>query len=364
MSKKRQKIGNVFHAIFIILIVCFINCEEDKGFEAIKDLFEDHNSNLKITEITSKKSMFISQDYTFKNDGINIVTGIKFNPFSNEFIAIDGGNNCVYVFNENGKYKRKFGYPGQGPGALLDPTFIDIDSEGNIFVYESINHRISIFNFKGEFQNSFRVESNERTRFSVTDDHEILVNQPKNGCYITAYSYDGDIQNNIGKIDSLNKRLNVNTMYSEGYPFKDVEGNYRIILAYHPIEKIYNKSGAFIQERSLIEKLNIKKTIKIDKLENMMTLTNYIDFYYENDRYYFFKYDTGDNPMMDGKLSAIIFDNNNDISTKINIPYNGNLLSTFRGTLQFEVINNNIFVPISKKAEILKYKFGNISTNN
>ncbi|MFL5901040.1 MAG: hypothetical protein ACJ75S_07560 [Solirubrobacterales bacterium] len=59
--------------------------------------------------------------------------------------AIDGGNNRIEKFKENGEYLTKFGSYGSGNGKFMDPTDIAFAPNGNFWVTDSFNHRVQEF---------------------------------------------------------------------------------------------------------------------------------------------------------------------------------------------------------------------------
>jgi len=61
----------------------------------------------------------------------------------------DGVNQCVKVFDENGKFIRAIGAKGDGPGGLLSPLGIAIGNDGKLYVADSGNHRIQVFTASG-----------------------------------------------------------------------------------------------------------------------------------------------------------------------------------------------------------------------
>ena len=60
-------------------------------------------------------------------------------------------NNQIQVINAKGKFLRKFGTKGTGPGQLMYPCGVGILSTGNIVVSEYHNHRLQIFTPQGQF---------------------------------------------------------------------------------------------------------------------------------------------------------------------------------------------------------------------
>ena len=87
---------------------------------------------------------------------------------------------------------------------------LSIDPEGNIYVYEEKNNRLSIFSNTGEFINTFRVDLvkwNNRLYMEISfgKKGEILLNTPKRGYYITEFSKDGEVLKSIFKMPDLCK---------------------------------------------------------------------------------------------------------------------------------------------------------------
>jgi streptogramin lyase len=63
------------------------------------------------------------------------------------------GRHRVMVFDPTGKLVLKFGISGTGNGMFLFPSDILVDSQGRIFVADSSNTRIQVFDSQGKFLN-------------------------------------------------------------------------------------------------------------------------------------------------------------------------------------------------------------------
>jgi sugar lactone lactonase YvrE len=63
--------------------------------------------------------------------------------------VVDTGNFRVVVFDENGKYLKSIGRLGDSPGSMARPKGIAIDSEGNIYVVDAAFDNFQIFNYDG-----------------------------------------------------------------------------------------------------------------------------------------------------------------------------------------------------------------------
>ena len=99
-------------------------------------------------------------------------------------IVSDTNNDTVQMFNRDGESVRKFGSSGSGPGQLKQPFGVATDGE-LIFVVDSGNGRIQVFNINGAFTSV--IESgdkplNQPRGIAVTNDGHVLVADRDNHC--------------------------------------------------------------------------------------------------------------------------------------------------------------------------------------
>ena len=62
----------------------------------------------------------------------------------------DEWTNTVSVFDAKGKFIRKWGEPGSGPGELRGPAGIVCETNGNVIVVDSGNNRLQVFTPEGK----------------------------------------------------------------------------------------------------------------------------------------------------------------------------------------------------------------------
>lgn len=66
-----------------------------------------------------------------------------------------GGNNRIVKYNSNGEYIMEFGSEGEGPGKFSEPHALAINSQGKLFVGDRNNNRVQIFDFDGNYIDSW-----------------------------------------------------------------------------------------------------------------------------------------------------------------------------------------------------------------
>jgi len=94
-------------------------------------------------------------------------TGIAVNEKTSELLVVDTLNATVFRFNLAGhKLKGKFGGSGKAEGELNFPTNIYVNSDGIIFVTDSLNFRIQEFTPDGKFLRGFGSIGNSPGHFS------------------------------------------------------------------------------------------------------------------------------------------------------------------------------------------------------
>ncbi len=65
--------------------------------------------------------------------------------------VLDSGDKHIKVFDKNGQLRHVFGREGQGPGELSNPVDIYVDEKDLIYISDVDTNRLSVFNNQGEF---------------------------------------------------------------------------------------------------------------------------------------------------------------------------------------------------------------------
>ncbi len=76
--------------------------------------------------------------------------GITVDEVGNVYVA-DSGNNRIQVFDSSGQFLTRWGSEGDGPGQFKEPWGIAVDAKGNVYVADTWNHRVQKFDAEGNF---------------------------------------------------------------------------------------------------------------------------------------------------------------------------------------------------------------------
>ena len=99
-------------------------------------------------------------------------------------------DNCIYIFNQNGTVRHKFGSSGTGNGQLKQPWGVATDGE-NILVADYGNNQIQIFKYDGTFVSMIESKDDPLKQprgLVVTKDGYVYVVDSGNNC-IKKYKY-------------------------------------------------------------------------------------------------------------------------------------------------------------------------------
>ena len=85
----------------------------------------------------------------------NRETDVAWDAAGNIFVSDGYNNKRVVKFDKNGKFLKDFGSRGHGPGQFEDVHTIQVDHQGNVYVGDRANKRLSIFDNEGNFKTAF-----------------------------------------------------------------------------------------------------------------------------------------------------------------------------------------------------------------
>ncbi|UCF90056.1 MAG: NHL repeat-containing protein [Desulfobacterales bacterium] len=96
---------------------------------------------------------------------------------------VDGVNNRIIVLDSAGGWKLAFGTQGKGQGEFEYPLGIDISDEGRVFIADSGNHRIQVFDLNGQFLYKFEIGAGPGEK--PPDPVDVLVSKLKGYIYVS-----------------------------------------------------------------------------------------------------------------------------------------------------------------------------------
>jgi len=91
--------------------------------------------------------------------------GVSISPDGLVYVT-DQGNNRVQVFDQKGNFKFTFGTKGSGPGEMLGPYYSKFHPNGNLYLVDRGNHRIQVFDKTGKFLFKWGANNGDGTKGS------------------------------------------------------------------------------------------------------------------------------------------------------------------------------------------------------
>ena len=83
---------------------------------------------------------------------------------NDKLYVCDRGNHRVQILNTGLMYVDNFGCYGDGDGQFNRPNGIAQDRAGNLYVSDSYNNRVQVFDCKGQFLSTFSIKGAELKR--------------------------------------------------------------------------------------------------------------------------------------------------------------------------------------------------------
>ncbi len=93
---------------------------------------------------------------------LNAPRNLAVGPDGSIYVA-DSGNHRVQVFDAAGNYLLQWGSEGAGPGQFSEPWGIAVGPDGRVYVADTWNHRVQIFGPTGEYLDTFGEFANVQT---------------------------------------------------------------------------------------------------------------------------------------------------------------------------------------------------------
>ena len=125
----------------------YVRCIQHKGMGAVEDISADVRGNIYVTDNTSSLIQIFSASGVFlRSFGINKLSGPCGVCVSGQYVYVcDVSMHCVSVFTTAGVYVTSFGQCGSKEGNFCGPYYLNIDSNGFLYVCDYYNSRIQCF---------------------------------------------------------------------------------------------------------------------------------------------------------------------------------------------------------------------------
>jgi DNA-binding beta-propeller fold protein YncE len=136
---------------------------EEGQFNRPTYLATDYGLNLYVVDTQNKRVERFDRNLNFIStikiepsenfSGFGLLEGIAVTSVG-ELLLSDIENDCIIKLDNLYAYERTFGGFGYGEGSLRDPLGISVDRKGNVYVADSQNDRVAIYDLFGNFLKS------------------------------------------------------------------------------------------------------------------------------------------------------------------------------------------------------------------
>jgi len=172
------------------------------------------------------------------------------------YIISDPLGNAILIFSRNGKFLKKIGGAGSGPGEYRSPNCLSLDAWGNIYVEDRGNRRVNIYNKDGEFKNSFKLQKSPVVSLKVDESGKVYTYCPggvgRDEMVIYVYDNKGELVNKFGQLPKF--MWDFPFVIAGGGMIMDSKG---FIYQVHPVEYVVNK---YSRDGTIVKKFKINSS--------------------------------------------------------------------------------------------------------
>lgn len=142
-------------------------------FKSPVDADIDASGNIYVSDSAKKKVFAFSRDEKplmtiGASENMDWPAGIGIDRRLNRLYVADAHGNNIVVFDlADGKHLFSFGGRGSGDGKLNFPSDVAVDSKGDVYVVDSMNARVQVFDREGKFKLKFGVRGDAMTSFKL-----------------------------------------------------------------------------------------------------------------------------------------------------------------------------------------------------
>ena len=266
---KKELLRRAISMILVVVSVLFLSGTQTK-WKGTKKIINGvvHMHNPKKGLWKNKKKIVFEEvlsigaegdeDYLLA-DPLNVTTDNNHNIYIS-----DRQDYCIKVYDKQGRFVRRIGQKGQGPGEFMQLEYgIDISPDNKLMVsqeYQAMHNKISIFELNGEFTHSFNITDIGVEYIVVGDKGKLFCTRrirtynPEMMKYLNeeyqyeVYVYDlnGKLLDRFCDLEDLGQ-ISGRDYYSEwAYLSEFSNGNLGIAFQYPYLVKIHSKDGKHI----------------------------------------------------------------------------------------------------------------------
>ena len=237
--------------------------EEENGIRVVKnpakpmygELVLELEEDLSIGSVEDENTMF------YQIGSIDVDS-------QNNIYVLDSGNHRVQKFDKDGNYLQTIGRKGQGPGEFMRPINILLDAQGNIYVLEL--RKLNLFDSKGNYIKSF-VPPTFIMGFAAGPEGNIIghgfISTPK------AQNFGVMLINPEGKITKTIAEYLGISMVSRKDAMFSISHSYRPQLSFSPIEKKGVVYGYGAEYKLIVADFSGETSLIIEKDEPPQSIT-------------------------------------------------------------------------------------------
>jgi DNA-binding beta-propeller fold protein YncE len=122
---------------------------------------DTHNHSIVVFDLDTLKYIKTIGKRGKEEGDFNFPSHIAVGPKGNLYVA-DTMNGRVEIFDAEGKFIRAFGQFGDSPGMFARPKGVSVDSEGHIYVVDSAFNNVQIFDEEGQILMAFASYGSDR----------------------------------------------------------------------------------------------------------------------------------------------------------------------------------------------------------
>jgi len=237
--------------------------EEENGVRVVKNPAEPMYGEL-VLELEEDLSIGSVED---ENTLFYRIGDIAVDSQSNIYV-LDSGNHRIQKFDKNGNYLQTIGRKGEGPGEFMRPFNIFLDEQGNIYVMEL--RKLNLFDSKGNYIKSF-VLPTFIMGFTAGPEgniigHGFISSEKAQNFGVMILDSEGKIIKNIAEFPGMRTVSRGNSAFSFTH-------SYRPQLSFSPVEKKGAVYGYGSEYKLIVADFSGETSLIIEKDEPAQSIT-------------------------------------------------------------------------------------------